>query len=732
MLVSALLLRLISASVEHEAIAAGAGESSLGPTAQITVCQAGDLGAVFEKTADGLRLNHLLDSRTQTILATNTTPIFAMTVRQTDSDGDRVVTSATGWMKPGIRKLPHGLELSWKDPQDTALSGVAVTALVRADRRCSAMAWTLRVDNRSPSVTVQRVIFPMLSVPDLGDEGAVLFPRGPGEVQRGVWGRDFRYRGDYPGGWCAMQFAAAYRQGARPTGLYIGAHDPWGSTKNIDIKSDPLRHELRISFEVPAPGLGQPGNDFSLSGNVVWQLLRGDWFDAATVYRTWARREARWWPRLGRDGRSDTALWMRELDAWVMTGGGPDECVAAVRSFRDKIGVPVGFHWYNWHQIPFDNDYPHYFPTKTNFASGVAELQKAGVFVMPYINGRLWDTHDRGAEDAEFSSVALEAATKRQDGKAWVESYGSKETNGQPVSLAVMCPTTRLWQETVHDIVLRLLREEGTRGVYIDQIAAAAPTLCMDERHGHPTGGGCWWNKGYWAMLDSIREHMPPRSMLTTECNGEPFIRWMDGYLTWHWQYDGQVPVFPAVYGGAIQMFGRAYRGGETKDLALRMKAGQQLVFGEQIGWFDPAQASDPANLPFVRKTILTRSRFHRYFYAGEMARPPRLEGEMPRERADWQWSGEWWVATDAVLTGAWRIPREKRLLLLFANVSDKAVEATVRLEPGDVGMRAGKVSLAVSRDGGQPGKPTRAVIPLRQKLDLQPQSVFALEFKER
>jgi len=76
--------------------------------------------------------------------------------------------------------------------------------------------------------------------------------------------------------------------------------------------------------------------------------------------------------------------------------------------------------------------------------------------------------------------------------------------------------------------------------------------------------------------------------MLTTECNAEPFVKWFDGYLTWHWQHDGQVPAFPAVYGGAIQMFGRAYRGGPTKDLALRMKAGQQLVFGEQIGWIDP------------------------------------------------------------------------------------------------------------------------------------------------
>ena len=196
-------------------------------------------------------------------------------------------------------------------------------------------------------------------------------------------------------------------------------------------------------------------------------------------------------------------------------------------------------------------------------AKGVAELKAAGVFPMPYINGRLWDSHDRGAEDFEFTKLALAAATKQDDGSPCLEQYGSKETNGEPVRLGVMCPTTTLWQNTVSNIVLRLLRECGTSAVYIDQVAAAPPRLCMDRTHGHPLGGGHWWNEGYWKMLEAIRHRMPRDAALTTECNGEPFIRWFDGYLTWHWQSDGQVPAFPAVYGGAIQMFGRAYRGGK-------------------------------------------------------------------------------------------------------------------------------------------------------------------------
>jgi hypothetical protein len=105
---------------------------------------------------------------------------------------------------------------------------------------------------------------------------------------------------------------------------------------------------------------------------------------------------------------------MRRLNAWVQGGGAPSECVAAIRQFQSFLGEgtePVGFHWYSWHQIPFDNDYPHYFPAKPNFAEGVAELRRSKVQVMPYINGRLWDTHDRGAQDGDFTRVALPAAS---------------------------------------------------------------------------------------------------------------------------------------------------------------------------------------------------------------------------------------------------------------------------------------------------------------------------------
>jgi hypothetical protein len=651
---------------------------------------AGDLAVAFRQTPQGVQLESLFDLSQQTeLLAANPLPLFTLTGCASGATNEARVSADVGWRQASVHRAGRGVQLRWEDPVEPALAGIAVMAEAKVDASRSALSWRFRVENVSSNWTLSRVVFPQVALTDLGPGGSVLFPRGPGEVQTNVWNRAFQYRGNYPGGWCAMQFVAAYRIGTAPTGLYLAVHDPWGSTKDIAVESQPDGHRVLLRFDHPTPDLGKAGNDFTLTGEAVWQLLRGDWYDAASIYRDWARREARWWPRSSSARQPATPRWFTELNVWALGGGAASECVPSVQAFQRFVGLPVGFHWYNWHQIPFDNDYPHYFPAKEGFAAGVAELKASGVFPMPYINGRLWDSHDRGAEDFEFTRRALSSATKQADGKPYLESYGSKETNGEPVRLAAMCPTTALWQETVRGTVLRLLGEVGTSAVYVDQIAAAAPTLCQDPTHGHPLGGGHWWSEGYWKMLEGIRAAMPRGGALTTECNGEPFIRWFDGYLTWHWQYDGQVPAFPAIYGGTIQMFGRAYRGGATKDLALRMKAGQQLVFGEQLGWLDPGLAQESDNAGFFRLVAQTRQRLNRYFSAGEMARPPRLTGNIPRVRADWQWSGEWWVTTDALLTGAWRLPRERRLVFLVVNVSNEPVSATVDFQPRSYGVRA-------------------------------------------
>ena len=169
-------------------------------------------------------------------------------------------------------------------------------------------------------------------------------------------------------------------------------------------------------------------------------------------------------------------------------------------------------------------------------------------------------------------------------------------------------------------------------------------------------------------------------------------------------------------------MFSRSYgAAGTTRDDALCMKMGQQLVFGEQIGWLDPSISQEKVAGAFLKNTVLLRHSLRRYFYAGEMARPLKLAGAMPTVRADWQWGGEDWVTTDAVLTGAWKLPKEKRLALIYANVSDKPVTLTVRFNARDYGIAASHITCD-----------TLGALPpqFERKLTFAPRTAIAWELK--
>lgn len=477
----------------------------------------------------------------------------------------------------------------------------------------------------------------------------------------------------YPNGWHDLPLLALYdTQG----GFVFTAQDPYGSQKCMEASADPYRYAMRMAFRWPAPDHTIPGNEFQVPGRVEIALLSAgqDWYDAAMVYRAWAEAEAQWWPQRGKPGRTDTPDWMLDMPvwAWFWNSGPVGECVAAVKAFREFMGVPCAVHWYCWHQIPFDVNYPHYFPVKEGFAAGVKELQEAGVRVMPYINGRLWDT---GNDD--FPTLAFPAAAKKRDGTNYVEEYGSG------AKLAPMCPTTQLWQETVQGIVKRLVGPEyNVDGVYIDQVAAAAPAPCYDKSHGHPLGGGHWWTtQGYWPMLTKLRAdlaHEFPGKMLTTECTAEPYLHCFDGYLSWHWQENNAVPLFPAIYGDKIRLFSRSYGAAGDVDLVHRMKMAQQFVFGEQLGWLDPGVIKEEKAGPYLRSLAQTRWRLREYF-RGRMMRPPVVEGDVERITGDWQWGGVRMVTLAAVQAGAFRA-EDGRVAVVVTNFSDNPQEFTLRL----------------------------------------------------
>ena len=235
-------------------------------------------------------------------------------------------------------------------------------------------------------------------------------------------------------------------------------------------------------------------------------------------------------------------------------------------------------------------------------------------------------------------------------------------------------------------------------GVYLDQVSAMSPVLCYDPSHGHPLGGGHWWTTdGYWPMMESLQKTLAaeyPEKILTSECNAEPYIHCFDGYLTWHFQFNDMVPLFSAVYGGTIQQFGRAYSGND--QTAHRMRIGQSLVFGEQLGWINPRILKEKETAEFLRSAAKVRFALLPFLSSGEMARPPELHGSIPDITAEWAWAHEERnVTCSAVQSGAWKSP-DGRVAFIFANVSDKEVAFHWHLDTSRYGF--GKQTVMVEQ----------------------------------
>ncbi len=654
--------------------------------ASIQFAHSGTAGIAIEHGPDGCRLLVFADLFRGIDLLAAPSQLFYTHVQLDRQGASRDISGDHGWgqvfvLPPGHKPGSQEVILQLSQPTDLHLKGLSAT--VTATPVENGWEWGLRLDCKGTQLSVMRADYPILALAEPGANARMLLPVGSGQVRKQFWSTPSQYSGTYPSGWCAMQLAAAYDEGATPEqshGLYLAIHDPLGSMRDWRVESDPASRSVNFRCQIPAPSMNIAGNGFLHSGTVSTRILHGDWYEAAQIYGKWVRKSAAWWPTGKQAGRQDTPEWMRNLAVWLQMGGPVADTISGALQFQKRLGTKVGLHWYNWHHNPFDNDYPHYLPARPGVAEGVQQLQQHGIHVMPYINGRLWDTRDDGLKDLEFTSLALPNATKDGGGHLIFESYGSKESDGSDVKLGVMCPTTPLWKQTVNTVVNNIFKQLGTDAVYIDQVGAAPPVVCEDKTHAHAPGGGSWWNQGYWDLVDTIRKSMPGGKALTTECNAEPFIRQFDGYLTWHWQYDGQVPVFPAIYSSAVRTFGRSYAGGLNRDLAFKMRAAQQLMFGEQIGWFSPDVAEAKGNFEFLQQVVFLRSKYNVNLIHGQMARPPHPLQAVPMVTADWQWAGVDMVTTSALFTSEWRAANGPTRVMLFANVSDKPIRTQIRV----------------------------------------------------
>lgn len=694
----------------------------------MTTLTAGDLEMTLAARTNlgAIKIDSLYDTAAaQELLGATPSPVPLLRIAlHNPADGSKqLIHSNSDWSNPTVTSTAAGADFSLGS--HSTYTDISVSGSVKAVPDEDAFKWDLSITNNSTTWSLYKISYPLATFTDLTN-GTLFDPDQCGATIDYVT-TDYTALRDIPKN-VTQQFMAL---SGDASSLYAGMHDPTPAQRRLSMDST-NPNGIDLTAWHYAPDMTVAGNDFTLSGKGVWKLYRGDWFDAAKYHREWVRSSARWYPtqNLGVDGRTDTPKWIKDVPMWIglhmghyLDADGNEDYATAVQTAIDHqayMDVPIVVHFYQWHQIEMNNDFPQYFPVDPDFPQAVQDLQANGMYVVPYVNCKLWDIRDNGTAQDEWPSVGQPNCMKNEDGDIYVELYNRPEADGSPVYNSVMCPATQGWEDKLTTIASRLETEVGVDGIYLDQLSAecfvtvnelytggdpsdaanytASPYVdkksrtltddvptCMDASHGHPTGGGSWHIDGYRSIAQSIQDATDDDFGIVGEVAPHFYADVIDGGLVFPWgRGNATTPAHPAVYsGGSYLQFGRVYNG-YVDEMGMNVLTAQSLTWGNQLGWWNEDFHVDfPSAAAFARTCVRLRQQLTHVFTNGKFMRPIDLGVPTITTARN---NGPT-ITSPAVEHGIFYQAPENELAIIFANPSNTTHTATVDISLSDYGI---------------------------------------------
>ena len=493
------------------------------------------------------------------------------------------------------------------------------------------------------NVSFDNVEFPALELRPLSADAALFAPVMSGVEHPAAIRNNISYELEYPRGIASMQYGAFYDEKG---GLYWSPADPLARPKQLSYAAGANRVKIIYQWYPVQNSAFNPGCPVRL------ELFKGNWFEAAMIYKQMLTDiDALYWISQPLP-RKDSPEWLKNNTLWFLHGGSKLTSMAQFKKIREYLGLPFGVHVYRWNSKTFDRDYPHH-RGLPSFTDLIAECHSMGIHITPYINGRLWETLDRREEDYLYSKVGRENCIQRKDGTIAMSVFNK-------ANFGIICPYTPVYEEMMRKSCF-MLEKMGVDGIYIDQIGAAAHIVCYNKAHGHAVPDDrAWFEKGHHKVFSKIRAEMKartPNTILTTEDNAETCIRNFDALLCWRWMYKGQVPAFSAVYSGRTQLIGLTYDQKRDAEASFA-KAAWQIIGGGQIGWFTKDYFCSPEKHDFrvwVKQLMRMRLALIDFFNEGEMSAPVKFSKPVKEKILFWGGHGTLRVNTPELYSTTWR-----------------------------------------------------------------------------
>lgn len=502
-----------------------------------------------------------------------------------------------------------------------------------------------------------------------------------------------RYNGAilYPTTGAPMQFITYYDDKG---GIYLGVEDPHGGIKQFQIVS---RQQSRIEFSSKSPvsyEIGQTGrNQYTQRGVGALELHRGNWYDAAQIYRRFVTAKADWW--IQEIPRKDTPQWFHECTLWIRSHlwHTPEKANRQkdwMIYLRNYFELPFGAHLYYWDDQKKGAEFTHFMPLEF-FPSFAQELKEVGIYAKPYLNSHLWAVLDGPdcKSDWMFSSHGKNFAVKNPNGSMNYEYYmGPGKTSGPRFQYAVMCPSSKERLDYYLGICDRVI-SYGVDMLYHDECAGGnKPFTCFEPAHGHlMNDSDNWVRTGYVPALTKLHEKYPEIAH-DGESFAEPYLKVMDGFLTW--SNPGLPPVARAVYGGRVvftgNLFSYAWKFDEEADRRFFQIITDQFVKGEQMGWFEPTEIIDfPEKMHYTKQLMHLRLGLLDYFTGGELKVPLKFKGTPKTATYTMDHRGKPKITNTIPMTSVNSIKNDWTLLIMANPTFEKVDFSPIINYPGNI-----------------------------------------------
>ena len=458
----------------------------------------------------------------------------------TDTDmASRVVTSNA-----------HQVAAVWKGHP---ICGADFKVIAEFNRNNEGWRWGFRYDDNSvTNLDVESIDFPIVEAPR-SDNSGVVRPKSLGLLEHPDWTSlkpGGRVSSDAP---LAFRFIAACDGSSN--GLYLDERGARGFTGGFVSENGRSPHTVRLLATHNIEVTAEHNRNFVIPYEGVICRFTGGWYEAARIYGEWVSGET--WVRANRD--KDRSR-LREIALWLWQRGDSEHVIAPAEIFLQETGLKPAVDWYWWHKIPYDTQYPFFWPPREGvevFRAAVSRMQSKGIFPQVYINGMSWDCDDPSWE----SGGGLEAVRyPDREGPFWSRMYNVFTQH----RLAHLCGEAAKFHEHLTELA-KTLSDCGLDGLYLDQIGCSSLGSCWNPSHKHAPGGGRAVTDGYRHLIKKIKLKCPNLLLSTEEPNEEYLAEtdaaiclWQNSerFLQRGWQDCEPIPVFQVLHHRDMTLFG--------------------------------------------------------------------------------------------------------------------------------------------------------------------------------